>query len=90
MDIGGKLFALTNKINNYSYNQINESKNKIISLKEQVLLQDPQKILSRGFVLVKSTQDKPITRIKLLNINQQINLIFNDGVVKATIEEIKK
>ena len=88
LDIRRQLYVLTSKINNNSLNLISNSKNKLIRFKEHILLQDPQQVLSRGFVLVKSTQGRPLTKIKLLNIDQQINLIFNDGIAIAKIEEI--
>lgn len=57
-------------------------------LVEQVLFQDPNKVLSRGFSLVKSNQGQPITRAKSLEVGQSIYVQFQDGQVQASIKEV--
>lgn len=59
----------------------------VTRLIEQVLLQDPQKILARGFSLVKSSAGKPIIQASNLVSGQKITIQFNDGDINATIED---
>jgi exodeoxyribonuclease VII large subunit len=66
----------------------NEARHLVTMLIEKVLLQDPKKILARGFALLQSSKGEPVTKTTQLSQQQNIHIRLNDGHAKATIEEI--
>lgn len=66
----------------------NEARHTVTMLIEKVLLQDPKKILARGFALLQSSEGQPLTKAENLSQQQNIHIRLSDGHAKATIEEI--
>lgn len=56
---------------------------------EKLELLNPLNTLKRGYTIVKK-DNKVINNIKLLNINDKINVIFNKGNIIADVKEIKE
>jgi exodeoxyribonuclease VII large subunit len=54
---------------------------------ERVTLQDPKKILARGFALLTSTEGRPLTKASQLSTKQSITIQLSDGQSQAIIEE---
>jgi exodeoxyribonuclease VII large subunit len=75
------------KITNQSIKTLEKLKAKVNNLIERVLILDPKKVLDRGYVLVKDTNNKSIITSALsTHVSQKITLEFKDGSIKANIE----
>lgn len=59
----------------------------ITLLMERVKLQDPKKVLARGFALLASQDGKPLTKTCQLSPQQLITIQLSDGQSQAIIEE---
>lgn len=81
------LRELNYKITNQSIKTLEKLKAEVKSLIERVLILDPKKVLDRGYVLVKDTNNKSIITSALsTHASQKITLEFKDGSIKAKIE----
>lgn len=54
---------------------------------ERVLSLDPNKVLARGFALIRDKQRQPMTRAAQLAMDQTVQIEFQDGAVLATVHE---
>jgi exodeoxyribonuclease VII large subunit len=61
------------------------SKADITLLIEKLLLQDPARILSRGFAYVQSSSGQVITNTNDLHVGQQVSIHMKDGKINAVI-----
>jgi exodeoxyribonuclease VII large subunit len=67
-----------------------ESKNNTLNKYiEKLEVLNPLNTLKRGYTIVK-INDKAIDNIKKIKLNNQINIIFNDGIVEASVLGIKE
>lgn len=67
-----------------------ESKLNIYNNKvEKLEILNPFNTLKRGYTVIKKN-DHAISNIKLLNIDDNINIMFNNGIAKAIIKEVKE
>jgi len=64
-------------------------KNNLTKYIEKLEVLNPMNTLKRGYTIVKK-EDIAIDNIKKLKVNDNINIIFNKGIVKANIIEIKE
>lgn len=71
-------------------NKLFEFKNNILNKYiEKLEVLNPLNTLKRGYTIVK-INDKAIVNIKKIKIDNQINIIFNDGIVEANVLGIKE
>ena len=56
------------------------------ALVREVTGQGPKKTLARGFAVVKTKDGKTVTSAKAAKAAQRMEVTFNDGVVKATVQ----
>ena len=67
--------------------------NKILSLnfyETNFKLNHPDKILGRGFTMVKNNKNEIIQRVEKLKIKDKININFLDGTATAEVKNIEK
>lgn len=65
-----------------------EAKQLVRRLVEQVLLQNPKRVLERGFSLVRTDGNRVATKKADLVVGQKVLIEMKDGIVGASIEEI--
>lgn len=87
-----KLLIASNEISNQLY-ALKYSAEKIVSLSkaevtlliEKLLLQDPARILSRGFAYVQNSSGQVITNTNDLHVGQTVSIHMKDGKINALI-----
>lgn len=51
---------------------------------------NPLQVLNRGFAFVMDRDENPVTGISALDLGQQVEVLFRDGVAVCTVDEIKR
>lgn len=83
-----KLDVSKNNMFNASVRIINSKKILIKNLNKSLIHLNPLNIIERGYAAVFSAEKKPITSVKQLKINEQINFLLKDGSADCEIKKI--
>ncbi len=78
------LFTYDKFIKMHNLEKINFYKEKLLNLNNQLNLRNPLNVLNRGYALV-SKNEKIITSINELNVDDLINIKIKDGNIKAKV-----
>ena len=78
-------YDLINKINLLLQNKLL----KINFYETQFELNHPKNIMKKGYSIVKSKSGKILNKISKININDNVNILLEDGIANAKINEIK-
>lgn len=69
------------------WSRIQQEKEILKSFRQTLKSAAPETQLERGFSLIQDSKGKSITRAENLHSNQEIELLFKDGKVKAIVED---
>ena len=91
-----KLLKLNQEVVSCQYDLINKInlllQNKLIKInfyETQFELNHPKNIMKKGYGIVKSKSGKILNKISKININDNVNILLEDGIANAKINEIK-
>ncbi|MDD3821944.1 MAG: exodeoxyribonuclease VII large subunit, partial [Bacilli bacterium] len=86
---GQKLDNLVERLVSIMTNKITYAKSNCFNLIKQLEILNPLKVIQRGYAVVKK-QAVTISMVNKLKIDDLIDVYLKDGLVKATIKEIKE
>ena len=78
-----KLTILMQTVSNASQTQLNQAHHQIKLLMEQVLLGDPNRILKRGYAIVRNRDNKIMTRKAVAQKEASLIIEFQDGQINC-------
>ncbi len=78
-----KLTVLMQTVSNASQTQLNQAHHQIKLLMEQVLLGDPNRILKRGYAIVRNRDNKIMTRKTVAQKETSLIIEFQDGQINC-------
>jgi len=78
-----KLTILMQTVSNASQTQLNQAHHQIKLLMEQVLLGDPNRILKRGYAIVRNRENKIMTRKTVAQKEAYLMIEFQDGQINC-------
>jgi exodeoxyribonuclease VII large subunit len=78
-----KLTVLMQTVSNASQTQLNQAHHQIKLLMEQVLLGDPNRILKRGYAIVRNRDNKIMTRKAVAQKEASLIIEFQDGQINC-------
>ena len=85
-----RLLSIEDKINNLQKNIYNNVDDKIQYYNKLLYHNNPYNILNKGFVVISNKNNKFIKKVKDVDLNDQVQIQFQDGSVEANIQSINK
>ena len=84
-----KIENIDKKIHLIMKNYLIKKYNYLTYINNKINYLNPLELLNNGYTLSLDQNKKQISSIKQIKINDNINVIFKDGEIKAKVEEIK-
>ena len=81
-----KFMNIKNKMIVAQKNIYNNVENKIRYYDKLLYHNNPYNILNKGFAVVSDKQNKLIKKVENINLNEEINIQFQDGLASAKIK----
>ncbi|MFD3303730.1 exodeoxyribonuclease VII large subunit [Alteromonas macleodii] len=82
--IAGQTLSFHTKLPNTAVLKISQISEQLVATKREIYLFNPMKILSKGYVIARSTDGKPITTAKEAQNKNSILLDFQDSTIPVT------
>ncbi|MDO6486917.1 exodeoxyribonuclease VII large subunit [Colwellia sp. 4_MG-2023] len=80
---------LKQRLINAQQNNVQHKSELFVHLIEQLQLVSPLATIARGYGVVRDTEDKVISSVKQISVNDEISVQISDGIIKAKVIEGK-
>ena len=80
---------LKQRLINAQQNNVQHKSELFVHLIEQLQLVSPLATIARGYGVVRDTEDKVISSVKQISVNNEISVHISDGIIKAKVIEGK-
>ncbi|MBU2924238.1 exodeoxyribonuclease VII large subunit [Colwellia sp. 1_MG-2023] len=80
---------LKQRLINAQQNNVQHKSELFVHLIEQLQLVSPLATIARGYGVVRDTEDKVISSVKQISVNNEISVQISDGIIKAKVIEGK-
>lgn len=84
-----KFQSYENQLNQLVHRQFEQKRTQWKAQEEQLELLNPEEVLKRGYTYT-TLEENTIESVDNLSVGQTIQVHFNDGVIQATINEVKE
>ena len=84
------LALVSSQLNSMQSQIINRSKQRFIFLTAKLDAMSPLKVLTRGYAVVKSSENDVVSSVGQVAVDNNINILLKDGSLTAKITEIKE
>lgn len=84
------LLQMESRLRSACYLRVSKEKHRFVSLAAKMDAMSPLKVLSRGYTVVRSADNKWIRSVDQLAIGESVDVLFSDGALSAKIIEKKE
>lgn len=85
-----KLINLNTRSNNLFENIKTNKRNEFNNIKESLNLLNPLSIMERGYTVTKTKENKVLSSVKDVNINDKLDILFKDGNLDVKVLNVKE